>query len=504
MPRAWIFDGTGREKTSSDKIPGNPEENPGGQLAKPKINVPPPVSANSSAVAARTLVSLPLRLGNSDPFDAYAIPIGPLESYILNRYLESVSLQYTQIGSANRVLSAFSKRYYIQCLQNEAAAYGLLARNAAVMGQTSPSQYVLDPTLTICYLARCQAALQKQLVLINGGETPQMIYAVLWAASFLATIELTREKSSVQIHVKAICEMVERYVDLVAEELDPMNVLYPIYVTFGIASMTLTRPVFDMEEWFPRTFRASWLKVPRIYTDRLGATTRDHIHSDIQDSLLREFIKTQRDHWEIYSYFLGVSLKESRPDDETALTNGVGSHEAWYYGRMLNFAVEATNELAGCDLSPRQLQDKATSAYVSIAMLLWVNVKNNGAASRKAFGVVCLGLLQHLRDAIIKAKSLQDPGQFTTAKLWALFMGVHSETQRRLVLNLDLVCGTWFFDAFREQASCMQIRSWQHAVSILEQVLYVNAMRPHISEWWDQVCPSHVPTLTCSDERLGV
>lgn len=504
MPKAWIFEGTGREQPGSSRIRQNFEENKASQLTSAGIVAPSPVSDDGFAVPARTLVSSPLQLGNSDPFHSYAIPIGPAESFILNQYLESVSLQFNQTDPKTCLISAFSRRYYVQCLQSEAAAYGLLARNATVMGQTCLNQYAPDSLSIIRYLARGQAALQRQLALINGDETPEMVYAVMWAASFLATIELTLGRSNVHIHVHAVCALVERYVDLLAEKLDPMNVLYPIYVTFGIVSMTLTRPVFDMESWFPRTFRASWLKVETTYTDKFSSMTGSLIHSDIQDSLLQDFIISQRNNWEIYSYFLGVPLKDARPDDETDLTNGIGSHEAWYYGRTLNLAISAMNSLEGSDLCPEQMQGKATTAYVSIAMLLWVNTKNNGIASRRAFGVVCLGLLQHLKSAIIKATALQRPGQYATAKLWALFMGAHTESQRRLVLNLDCACGTWFFDAFREQVNHMQVQSWQHAVSIFEEVLYNNAMRPHISDWWDQVSPSPIRTLTVSNESFGL
>lgn len=445
-------------------------------------------------------------MGNSDPFDAYAIPIGPVESYLLNEYLKFVIPEgiREKPGSIVYVGTAYGRTYYEHCLKDEASAYALLARNESVMNQARRNPYAAETASVLGYMAKSQAALQKRLPLVNGSENPELLCTIMWAASFLATIEIALQTSNVQIHMRAVIKMILRYVELKKHELDAALLIYPMFTASNSALMTAARPAFDMYTWFPRVFQDTWTKAKAFRRSGARDPKSIYIHHDVRDTTTRTIIARQ---WEALDpvHLHGTNLCTK---DELLLMSAAASLEMFYHGQLLNIAADAMQYIERPGLTFDQVQDEAAKAYIPFATLLWMHVRYLGSLGRKTFGVVTPIVLRRLQNAMKKSgtsptMSSQQPERYAVAKLWAISMGVCAESQRQMVLGLDPACGSWFFEAFRKQVHSMQIQSWQQASSVLGQILYNDRVRPHISEWWYLVFPSHVRSSTDSDEWQG-
>lgn len=373
----------------------------------------------------------------------------------------------------------------MNCLKDEAAAYGLLARNAAMETvmtgglDAPPSPAILD------YMTRAQAALRLKLPLLDGSESSSTVYPIMWATCLLAGTEMILRSPTADVHLRALSNLVVRYVELMGQDLDEGSILNLVYADITRASIDPNRPFLDVLNWFPQIFQGVW----KAAEERLGSQYRivdAKVHSDVTDETTRLHILSAREDLRIFRHLRGVTLS---PQDVKLISTVTQSRRLHRQGQLLNIAMDEIEHLDRPGQTIEEIQDHSARAYVPLAILLW-----SLSASPISIGGTVLfdpapGILPYLKHTITKGMVSsqareQGYGRYMDARLWALYVGAQTECNRTEVLGLNKVCGEWFPETFFKQASTMRVETWQRAVTIFEQFVHSDHMMPHISHWW--------------------
>lgn len=428
-----------------------------------------------------------LQLGNSDPFDTQAIPIGPRESDLLKVYRE-----FTVQSSGKASWWKVNRVEVVQatCLSDEAAAYALLARNSAMPDVKFIGHNIARSTTHLSYLTRAQAALRKNLSLMTGSEMSSVIRPAMWTTFFLAYAELITGSPTLGVHIRAMSQLVIRYAALMGDKVNKADIIAVAIVDFMAACTTLSRQTIDMVNWFPGIFQAMWDKTGVRRNERGDdKATLGNIHRYVKDKRLRTIILDQREEQEKRH-----ELLEGDPEPAEAEDHGhaVHSRQLFLQAQLLHIALDAMERLGAPRVNDEQVQDQAARAYMSLSVLLWLLTTSpiSFATERLLDGTG--KILQHTRSMLVKgATAFPSSRRSREARLWALCIGVHTEVYRKVNLGSGLACREWFFEAFNAEVKALQIHSWKQVAGISEKLLSLDRTKPHISEWWHQVVVDH-------------
>lgn len=436
-------------------------------------------------------LSSPLQLGNSDPFSSYAIPIGPYEAYLFQFYQRlTLPALYNldQPKWRDFVINEITKTHQ-NCLQDEAAAYSLLARNSALehmyIRRANPG---MSPSL-LSYMTKAQASLHRRLALMDGTETHELVYTIMWTTCFLAGTEMIVRSPTTDFHFNALGKLIVHYVELTGKKLEAGSVLILVYVVLLRATTTLTRPVLDMSDWFPQICQDTWWAAEAHWSKKEYSSSAIFIHREIEDEVIREVMRNQRQGSNVSPDLIETC---DDPEEIKLLANTMRSQELYRNGQMLNVATEALEKLGAANLTLEEVQDESARAYVSISTIVWLRLTSVTTFFGNAIFDAAVYVLPHFRMVLMDLERREDTRaqvRYRESQLWALFMAVQSEFHRLHVLGRAPVCGEWFMETFRDHASAMQIQSWQQAINIFEQFLFSDELKPHISEWWQEVFP---------------
>lgn len=375
------------------------------------------------------------------------------------------------------------------CLKDEAAAYSILARNSAlehiVIRRSNPAM----STSLLSYTTKTQAALRRRLALMNGSETPQLVFTTMWSTCFLASAEMIVNSPTTDFHFRALSKLVMRYVELTGKGLEIDTILNLVYVVMMRSTATLSRPVLDMANWFPRLCHEMWYMAEVTWFAGEASASSRIIHGDVKDEVIRKLLRSQS-----LAPNLSANLVETCHDPQAIklLCNTVRSQELYRNGQMLSIAVDALEKLRRTDVTREQLQDESARACLSLSVILWLRLTSATTFFGNAFFDTSVYMLPHLKSVLANLGEGRAQKKYRESQFWALFVAVQSELHRKHVLGMGPICGAWFMQAFRDHTAAMQIQNWQEAVRIFECFLFTDGLRPHISEWWHQVISDEV------------
>lgn len=480
VPKAWIF-----EPRSSQNHESSPQDYHENDEALSSRSTP--TTSTSHAQQYPPVLSKALTLGNSDPFHAYAVQIGPTDNFYLKYYHLTVIPQiYTIVN--RRWTSSLASNERLACvnsLRDEAGAYSLLARNAAIYNVQSGSDCKASQTTVLVYQGRAQAALRKKIMSLDGEtlHDDTVMYETMWATYLLALTDVLLKAPSAKVHLNALRELFTRYASVKGADLDGPRFLFPFYVDIHYACTTLSRPMFDILKCFPEIedFDYSKWHVPDI-------SYNCDVHPEVEDKTVRRMIVVKREGQCVHRDFLNHRFDES---DLKPVSFALHSRNLWFQAVMLNGALDVLEKLRtrkALDITGYHLNARA---FISIAVLHWGRFASVFPVAGKLLYDEAPATLPMLRLLILQQGSYSNASAGTTkrrsyadARLWALFVGTQSEKNRQDVLGLVKVCDDWFLDEFRAQAYVMGVKSWAEAVSIFRQFLYNDHLQPHISTWW--------------------
>lgn len=429
-----------------------------------------------------------LQLGNSDPFNSYAIPVGPRETSLLNIYGD-ITAQILSKASVWKLKNVDVVR--VACLSDQAASYALLARNSAIEDLMLRGSDAEPSTAHLGYLTEAQAGLRRKLSLMTGTETASMICPIMWATCFLAYAEMVIGSPTAGLHSRAMSKLAVRYTELMGDSVNKADIIAVAIIDFMRACTTLTRPTIDMDNWFPHLFQDIWNKTGLSRSQHGEKEAKaSAVHRDVKDKRLKAMIMAQRE-----EHNRRQDLLEGEFDVEEAKLRSLAVHsqELFQDVQLLHIALDALERLGTPSMSAEQVQDQVVRAYTSFSVLLWLFITSAISFTTERLLNGTGKLLHHVQSMMVKdvveGKAVSNVESYKDARLWALCVGVQTEMHRKGTLSYELACGEWFFEAFRAEVESREDASWQQVVSISEQFLSIQRMKPHISQWWHQVVP---------------
>lgn len=482
VPKPWIFRSTAEAQTTSRASSARP-----GPCEDPQ-----PV--NSTNLTRRlypstqrlppALLCSPLQLGNSDPFGVHATPIGPRESHLLTIYRKVVvpRIYHPALLSLGHVDS-----FNFNCLKDEVTACALLARNSAVEGFTLRSRHATPSTSFFEYMTRGCAILRRRLSLMDGSESASVMLPIMWATCLLATAEMFTSIATGETHLRAMSELVVRYIrslDGKLEEASPILIM--TFVDNMRACATLSRPMIDACRWFPRLFQDLWDRANLSHrTSQAGNHNLGFVHADVQDRILKDIIVSRR------------GREQNSGESQTHWTV-VFSQVIFQHYQLLQVTLDAIEQLKTFSTNTERMQRQSVRGYLSASLLLWIQTNSRTPFINDALFGLRSSMLRHIKnmvnkDLLAQKSSKSQTRAYTDARLWALFIAIQVQLGNRETLDPDLICDEWFLRTFRTEAKSIQIHSWQQAVPIFEQFLYDDQLEPHISQWWHRIVFEHRP-----------
>lgn len=430
----------------------------------------------------------PLQLGNSDPFDVYAIPIGPRESQLLafHRDILVPRIYHPALLNLGHV-DAFNAG----CLKDQTTAYALFARNAALEDAQLRGRHATPSDCFFEYMTRGCAVLRHKISLMDGSESAHAMLPVMWATCLLATAEMFTSIATGDAHLRAMSQLVVRYIKLLDGKLEEtLPVLIMTFVDTMKACATLSRPMIDACRWFPSLFQDVWytMKLARP-TAQAGDSESGLIHADVQDKVLKDIIVSWRG-------------REQNVGDYKIYWHAVFSHVIFQHYQLLHVTLDAIEQLKTPSTNLARTQRQSVRGYLSAALLLWIQITSQTPFVNDAMFDLRSSMLRHIRnmmnkDLLVQNSSTNRSRAYTDARLWTLFTAFHVQLRLRKTLDSNKFRDDdWFIHTFRVEARLSQIRSWQQAVPIFEQFLYDDQLEPHISEWWHWIFSEQGSVIT--------
>lgn len=472
-PQPWIFQSTTEAQARSRADPTRPTA-----YKAPRLVNSPDLARQlwpSIQKLSPGLVWSPLQLGNSDPFGVHATSIGPRESHLLARYRQVI---VPRIYHPALLRLGHVDAFNFDCLKDEVTACALLARDSALETFTLRGRHATPSPSFFEYMTRGCAILRHRISLMDGSESAHVMLPIMWATCLLATAEMFTGIATGETHLRAMSELVVRYIKSLDGKLEEtLPILIMTFVDTMRACATLSRPMIDACRWFPYLFQEVWDSTNISQSTAAAVNPKSKlVHADVQDKILQDIIISRR----------GCEQKIGELKTHWTV---VFSQVIFQHYQLLQVTLDAIEQLKTLFTHPARAQRQSVRGYLSASLLLWIQINSRTPFINDALFDLTSSMLHHIKNMVnsdfeVRELSKCQTQAYADARLWALFIAVHVQLSKRETLDSDVGRDEWFIQTFRNEARSNRIRSWQQAVSIFEQFLYDDQLEPHISQWW--------------------
>ena len=417
-----------------------------------------------------------IRNGNSDPFNTFAISVDPYVNNIVTFYRDHVLCGKHNLGPGGVSTSPTATREWvdnIEGLQDDCSAYAFLARNATILALIKPDDAISQQALT--FRIQTTTLLRCRFVDAEATYSPRIISSI----QMLAGAEvLGVNATGAAVH----CNMLSfLFTQRAAREVFDLTLLtFALYIDIMRAATFITRPAFDVYEWLPMVFQASWDSVasslPTPDSDPLA-----FMDPTISPASLRSTFQTFRRTNKAGLTFAPFAKPASKHTVNWYLSNSLIAQ-----GRLVHYYLDMAES--------RHLKESASNTCMrtclAIAALYWVRLQNmfNPSVCGVQLWEAVWTLRFHLKSAIERGDLLMNSAErlrFANASLWILYVGVHADRLQPKE-RYDIPKG-WFDSRFARQVRSMDLLSWQEVRTVLQGFLYNDHMIPLLSSWFDDV-----------------
>jgi hypothetical protein len=390
--------------------------------------------------------------GQSDPFDALAIPITAEVNQIIafGRDVFLPALHHTT-SAKNSIIVKRNFEANITQLKDEGSALGLLACYATAARQVCRDSSWMRKALH--YEARCAALLRERLRSAPKSLHPEIITQIL---SLLGCAIVTVRKIEAEPHSRILRAMFD------VSEHGPEDIARLCFILYHDRNMSvihMVRPTFDVSSWVPQVI-APILDGPTEFP-HLTERPSQKLDSSITrvGTSFTKLIEDIRNH-----YFTLVLTQERWPpaDIPSNLSMYHLSHSVLYEIRIINYYLDMTEK--------RQLppEDLWPQACICLAVLY---MRHSRLYSPVIDGIrrndTSLLLKHHFQDAILSAHrtaTLLSKKRYCNVLLWALFIGATAE---RVGTAASVDHSYWFNAGFEAHALSMGLTKWSDVHAII-------------------------------------
>ncbi|KAJ9614044.1 hypothetical protein H2200_002180 [Cladophialophora chaetospira] len=203
-----------------------------------------------------TLLTSALRRGNSDPFTTTVIPVTSMvhECLVFTRdcYLPSLHGKEIDLAGTTIYMDAFWQDA-VDGLQDECIGYAYLARSAAIL--TTINANPETENLAVHFRTLAMNTLRQRLARMQHDEAR---LAICWAVYSLFSAEIAAHNwSAAEVHGRYLRQIIQPRNGR-ALKIEPRFMQAVMYQDIQRASLSLSRPSFDLARWLTDYLPRTW------------------------------------------------------------------------------------------------------------------------------------------------------------------------------------------------------------------------------------------------------
>lgn len=381
--------------------------------------------------------------GNSDPFNAFVIPVNACVNQILNFFLETyIPTPYWIVALPEYRANYTDYFEYSLLLNDECSAYAILTRTLQAMSPEALESNHLKVAAVQFYhrsITSLKARLADEKGLWDIG-TRVAVYCLMRAATYKGNYE------EALIHGRILAHLIQT--DL--KNSGALLYIYAFYVDFQRSAVTLTRPCFDCDG-FPQYFDQLWSEV----TERLPPQYRfSHFertcNNSIHNPALRDMFGGARYFFSFYKIYMADASFRNLPGIRFLQTYiiHVMSRMVTHYLDCVDALREERFDLdhLWVTTEPDPNDDAApwfketppmpllVQAFAALGGLLFCRLA--GRVDTLSFGArsnifsAHQVILSHMESCVAQweeTASSAEKQEYSDVHLWALYIGAHAE-----------------------------------------------------------------------------
>lgn len=440
-----------------------------------------PITATPGSRNTRELISRPpspvspVGKGNSDPFNAFSIPIGPYENNFVSFYRDYVVSLMKHIGRhylGVKKLAAGAVQDSIRGLEDRGTALAILARSSAIRSKCSPGtwQVALD------FLGQSTSVLREK---VSGNQQLDGEFDCLHINMLFNTEVINRNLPGAVAHGKIFLHIFKR--QWTYGELDYKMLLYQLHNDLQMTSTFLVPSIFDVDDWL-LTVLSPMLSHISVF---LPMVSDEALDPAIEDESVRYWFRRRRQNhrWEALQ-----TTKTCTLPNLPLLENSYIAYNFLFHSRMIGHFLRSEERLAQEKLTDEEKNHLYAHQYLVLAAVLelkW-SVFSPQVMGIPIYDDTILSIsLQRVLGASDLATKSFGRDKYINARIWALYIGALVERgtpQQQAPTNQQ-----WFNRALAEQACNMNIATWDALAAIFQGFLYDDRLLSQGSTWFAEL-----------------
>ena len=419
-----------------------------------------------------------LRKGNSDPFQAFAIPIdarlADLLAYTRDKYLPEIFTHVNAPDVQAAVVGAFAET--ITFLHDECTAYGHIAKVAAVMPKGSMASELASqiPLFKLKGLASLRKKVTNSASLLDAKTSASMLL-FLTAELYEGNLEATAT------HARMIAHLLQT-------QMIPLNFLFlfsALYDDTQRACFALTRPSFDVKTWLPQQLGPLGVTAVEKMALRITAEMCGPVDASIRSSSMRAIIAEANS----CSAIALLTSKDKHESSDNQATFHFGCRRLACMGTIINHYIDSRGrirQMSSKDLEAMRNARMEAQVCLALLYLMRHEAKMDMFWIKNSFGVFTenRNILSSLQD-LLQEDEFWDQEVYARARLFALFVGAWAAyaSSRGGALH-EVVGKEWFNAEFAAQAVLMRLWSWESVEGVLKGFHFLNLLQPSGSTFY--------------------
>ncbi|KIW11765.1 hypothetical protein PV08_09037 [Exophiala spinifera] len=429
-------------------------------LSTTRIGTRQDEKAQSRTPIRTPLPSKLIAKGNSDPFAAYPVRIGPEENDLMILYRDYMipSLYSTELGQKHLIdLATQDWKDAVGLLEDKGAAFGALARYGSIAGKFNPRLQYLAYKYHVKSLENLRAKISQGHDLQNSADC--MHVSMLFAAE-----TVSGNLSEAATHGRILLKILQK--QWREQRHDYKLLIYQLIVDFHLSSMSVKRMIFDDEEWLA--------EISQQVSDAAALYAPVYPKKDWDPCIPDEWLRTSFEAEQQRFNFIASPPKITDATSHLELVFLSQMLQAvLFHSRMIHHYLKVAEQLRNSRLSDAKAEQLTTQQYLALAA---AQLRRHVGMTPKIFGVyiydssALIMALKHALQASDAVSRRMSSTKYRNAKLWALYVGALAET----ATSSTNECSSehWFNKMLADTAIAMNIRSWDKLQAVLEGFLY--------------------------------
>ena len=409
--------------------------------------------------------------GQSDPFDTSPTPIDA-KAHEIMLYWRDTGLfrrHHVNIKTWHQSTSAVSDwEDARRSLSDRGLGYALLAQVSAYKVLEIDSSDL--SVLSLTYSQRSTVALRERL---NKEDDSDSLIVFRHMALLQGVETYARNQAAAVTHGKMLRHLYDGWL-FRGKRFDIKILLLTLYSDVQMALTFLIRPQFKPSA-----------KLVKVFLEVCDDATREECSVPVSTI------------YRLKSQLIGPALQNVflRWDQNLEIRSFYG-RRLWTFMNQMNVINHILDIEEKIDRQYELSKSTNTTychvqAYLSLAALFLIRLSTlpEHFATKPHF-TAHTALLRRLRHHLELGNILEDKQFYYHARLWALFVGAHSEYQAALLSNIPRAFAVaskgWFNVQLAQQARMSGVRRWIHIKEILESFMYFE-MVPDPSVWYAEL-----------------